>query len=72
MIRLNICFGIEVTSDPLSSMNLIGRSLTNAVMVKNGCLFLGVCFVERTVLVNKCVLFGDQSSSSALVASDSG
>ena len=69
---LNICFGIKVTGDPLSIMNLTGRLLTNAVVVKNGCPSLVICFVEWTVLVMRCILFGDQSFSSVLVAFDSG
>ena len=34
VILLNSHFGIKVTGDPLSIMNLIGRLLTNAVRVK--------------------------------------
>ena len=63
--------GIKVTGDPLP-MTLIGLLLTNAVVVKNGCPSLVICFVELTVPVMRCILFGDHSSSFALVASDSG
>ena len=72
VIWLNNWFGTSVTGDRLSIINLIGRLLTNAVVVKNGCPSLVFCFVEWTVLVMRCILFGDHSSSSALDASDSG
>ena len=72
MIWLNICSDIRVTADPLSLTNLIGRLSINAAEVKNGCPSLDICLAERTVLVIKRVLFRDQSSSLALVGSDSG
>ena len=71
VVPLNFCFGIRVTGDPLSIMNLIGRLLTNTVTVKNGCPSLYICLVEWTVLFIECILLGVQLSCSALVASES-
>ena len=45
---LNCDFGINVTGEPLSIMNLIGQLFTNAVIVKNSGPFFLVSFVEWT------------------------
>ena len=37
VMLLNIDFGIRVTGEPLSMMNLIGRLLTNAVWTADAC-----------------------------------
>ena len=66
VIPLNFCFGIRVTGDPLSIMNLIGLLLTNTVTVKNGCPSLDICLVEWTVLFIEYNLFGVQLFCSAL------
>ena len=71
VIPFNFCFGMSVTDDPLSIMNLIGRLLIYTVTVKNGCPSLDICLVEWTVLFIECILFGVQLSSSTLGASES-
>ena len=49
VVLLNCDFGIKVTGEPLSIMNLIGRLLTNAVRVKNSGPFFFVWRVESTI-----------------------
>ena len=71
VIQLNCHFGIKVTGEPLSSMYLIGRLFTNAVMVKNSGPFLLIRRIEWTFWFTEWILFGDQSSSSALLATSS-
>ena len=62
VMLLNCDFGIRVTGQPLSVMNLIGRLLTNAVSVKNSGLVEWIfCFIYW-------IMSGDHSSSSTLTA----
>ena len=68
VIVLNCDFDISVTGEPLSMMNLIGRSLTNAVTVNNsGPLFVDL--VECIFCFTEWIVFGVQSSSPALLVS---
>ena len=71
VMLLNSDFGIRVTGEPLSLMNLIGRFSTNALSVKNsgplmlvGCVEWIFCFIEWIVT-------GAHSSSPALPVSSS-
>ena len=68
VILLNCDFGIKVTGEPLSIMNLIGRLFTNAVMAKNSGPFFLIWRVEWSFWFTEWNVFGDQSSSSALLA----
>ena len=68
---LNSDFGIRVAGEPLSIMNLIGRSLTNAVSVKNSGPLMFVDCVEKTFCFIESIVSGDHSSSSALPVSSS-
>ena len=60
---LNCDFGINVTGEPLSIMNLIGRLLTNAVIVKNSGPLLLIDRVECIFCFTEWIVFGVQSSS---------
>ena len=71
VMLLNSDFGIRVTGEPLSMMNLIGRLLTNAVSVKkSGPLILVDC-VEWIFCFIEWIVSGAHSSSSALLVSSS-
>ena len=68
---LNSDFGIIVTGDPLSMINLIGRLLTSAVIVKKSGPLLFIDRVEWIFCFTEWIVFGVQSSSFALLVSSS-
>ena len=71
VMLLNSDFGINVTGDPLSMMNLIGRLLTSAVIVKKSGPLLFIDRVEWIFCFTEWIVFGVQSSSVALLVSSS-
>ena len=68
VILLNCDFDIKVTGEPLSIMNLIDRLLTNEVRVTTSVPFVYSWRVEWPFWFTESIVFGDQSSSSALLA----
>ena len=69
MTSLNNDLGINVTGDPLLMIILIGRLLTNAVIVKKSGSLLFTDRVEWIFCFTEWVVFGVQSSSFALLVS---
>ena len=68
---LNCDFDIKVTGEPLSILNLIDRLLTNEVRVTTSVPFFYSWRVEWTIWFTEWIVFGDQSSSYALLVSSS-
>ena len=71
VMLLNNDFGIRVTGDPLSMINLIARLLTNAVSVKNSGPLMPVDCVEWIFCFIEWIVSDAHSPSSALLASSS-
>ena len=71
VMLLNNDLGINVTGDPLSMINLFGRLLTNAVIVKKSGPLLFTDHVEWIFCFTEWIVFGVQSSSFALLVSSS-
>ena len=65
----NFEFGIDANGEQLSLIDLTGRLLTNAVIMKNFGPMMFVVFVERNFWIIEWKVSGDQSSSLAQLVS---